>query len=221
MLDIFWYDNKEDTLDSLLFLTRRMKLIVFTRPDFFPGEAEAIDLLFHQGVDILHLRKPGASESEVIRLLEEIPEKQHGRIMLHDFDLRNCFSLKGLHLNGHRPTPPMDYHGCLSAACHSLEEVAARKQEVDYVFLSPIFDSISKRGYASGFSPEVLEQAHRDGLIDTNVMALGGISLEHIRQIADWGFGGVALLGDVWNRLDNISTFTRYLAALKEYTGKY
>lgn len=31
-----------------------MKLIVITRPDFFPGEAEAITTLFYYGLEILH-----------------------------------------------------------------------------------------------------------------------------------------------------------------------
>jgi thiamine-phosphate pyrophosphorylase len=198
-----------------------MKLIVFTLPEFFTGEAEAIDVLFQQGVDVLHLRKPDASETEVVHLLEEIPEKWHERIMLHDFDLRNLFTLKGLHLNRHRPTPPTDYHGCLSAACHSLEEVAAQKSKVDYLFLSPIFDSISKKGYKSGFLPEVLEGAHINGLIDKKVMALGGISPERIPQLATWGFGGVALLGDVWNRRKDLADFSNRLAVLRECTDRY
>jgi thiamine-phosphate pyrophosphorylase len=198
-----------------------MKLIVFTRPEFFPGEVEAIDLLFRHGVDILHLRKPGASETEAMRLLKEIPAEWHQRIMLHDLDLCDRFALKGLHLNHRRPTPPVDYHGFLSVACHSLEEVAMWKSKVDYLFLSPIFDSISKQGYASGFSPEILQQAHANGLIDTQVMALGGVSLERIPQLAAWGFGGVALLGDIWNRLDDIHAFTDYLSKLKECAENY
>ncbi len=198
-----------------------MKLIVFTRPECFPGEAEAIDLLFRQGVEVLHLRKPGASEAEVVQLLKEIPAKWHSQIMLHDFDLRDRFSLKGLHLNHRRPLPPVDYHGCLSVACHSLEEVVQQKPKVDYLFLSPIFDSISKQGYTSGFRPEVLARAHAKGLIDAQVMALGGVSLERIPQLAAWGFGGFALLGDVWRRLSDRDAFIDYLAALKACAEKY
>jgi thiamine-phosphate pyrophosphorylase len=117
--------------------------------------------------------------------------------------------------------PPAGYHGCLSAACHSLEEVAMQKPKVDYLFLSPIFDSISKQGYASGFRREVLQQAQADGLIDAQVMALGGVTLERIPQLATWGFGGVALLGDVWGRLNDLPAFTDYLKALRDCTRNY
>jgi thiamine-phosphate pyrophosphorylase len=198
-----------------------MKLIVFTRPACFAGEAEAIDRLFRQGVDVLHLRKPGVPGAEVLQLLEEIPTEWHGRIMLHDFDFGNRFALKGLHLNHRRPLPPAGFHGCLSAACHSLDEVALQKPKVDYVFLSPIFDSISKQGYSSGFTPEVLQQACAEGLIDAQVMALGGVSMERIPQLAAWGFGGVALLGDIWNRLGDSNAFADYLTALKDFTEKF
>jgi thiamine-phosphate pyrophosphorylase len=32
------------------------------------------------------------------------------------------------------------------------------------------------------------------------VMALGGITLEHLPEIAALGFGGAVLLGDVWQQ---------------------
>ena len=38
-----------------------MKLIVITTPQFFEGEAAAVTSLFQNGLEILHLRKPGAS----------------------------------------------------------------------------------------------------------------------------------------------------------------
>ena len=37
-------------------------------------------------------------------------------------------------------------------------------------------------------------------IIDSNVMALGGITLEHLPEIAALGFGGAVLLGDVWQQ---------------------
>ena len=42
-----------------------MKLIVITTPQFFEGEAAAVTSLFQNGLEILHLRKPGASAEEM------------------------------------------------------------------------------------------------------------------------------------------------------------
>ena len=45
-----------------------------------------------------------------------------------------------------------------------------------------------------------LKKAQQAGIIDSNVMALGGISLEHLPEIAVLGFGGAVLLGDIWQQ---------------------
>ena len=74
------------------------------------------------------------------------------------------------------------------------------------MFLSPIFDSISKSNYTSAFDMEVLKQASAHGIIDKRVMALGGITTENMAVAKDFGFGGVVVLGDLWNRFNIHST---------------
>ena len=49
-----------------------MKLITITQPAFFEGEAEAITSLFEAGLEILHLRKPGASYEDMEQLLNRL-----------------------------------------------------------------------------------------------------------------------------------------------------
>ena len=68
--------------------------------------------------------------------------------------------------------------------------------------MSPIFDSISKQNYLSTYSAEEIRQASKDGIIDKKVIALGGIDAGNIPLIKDYGFGGAAILGDLWNRFD-------------------
>jgi thiamine-phosphate pyrophosphorylase len=191
-----------------------MKLLVITRPDTFDGEAEAIDLLFRLGLDTLHLRKPSAPVAEVAQLLAAIPERWHRHIMLHDVDLTQSFALQGLHLNARRPLPPEGFRGCLSAACHTLDELAARRATVDYCFLSPIYDSISKPGYRGHFTPEALRRAHDSRLIDEHVVAMGGVTRDRIPSLAALGFGGVALLGDVWRLVADRQAFADHFADL-------
>ena len=76
-------------------------------------------------------------------------------------------------------------------SCHSLEEVCQYKNHMDYVFLSPVFDSISKQGYRAAFSIETLEQAR--GIIDEKVFALGGVTLDKITILEQLHFGGIAV----------------------------
>ena len=178
-----------------------MKLIVITAPQFFEGEVAAIVSLFRAGLEIMHLRKPGTSMEETGNLLRQLPAEYMQRIVIHDhFQLASAFGLKGIHLNRRNPHLPADYTGHISCSCHSLNEVIQRKPACDYVFLSPIYDSISKEGYSSAYSHKELQEACQTGIIDSKVMALGGINREHLPEIASLGFGGAVLLGDIWNR---------------------
>lgn len=178
-----------------------------TTPNFFIEEDKILITLFEEGLDILHLRKPDSSPMYSERLLTLIPEQYHKRIVTHDhFYLKDEFNLMGIHLNARNPNIPQDYKGHLSCSCHSLEEVKQKKAHFNYVFMSPIFDSISKQNYLSNFSAKDLTQATKEGSIDKKVIALGGISAENIRTIKQYGFGGAAVLGDIWDRFDKHDT---------------
>ena len=65
-----------------------MKLIGITTETIFDGEAERIALLLDYGLDQMHIRKPGYLSNDIATLLQQIPEKYHSRLVLHDhFDL--------------------------------------------------------------------------------------------------------------------------------------
>ena len=193
-----------------------MEWIVITSPGFLQGEADFIDRLFGHGLDRLHLRKPGADIGECRRLLDGISREWLPRIVVHDnFGLCREYGLGGVHLNGRNPMAPPNHEGSVSRSCHSLEEISRYKGECDYLTLSPIFNSISKQGYMAAFEPEQLAAARDSGLIDRRVMALGGVTLENIPRVRELGFGGVAILGDVWQRMADGSV-DEYLASLRK-----
>ena len=86
----------------------------------------------------------------------------------------------------------------LSRSCHSLEEISDNLAVCDYLFLSPIFDSISKQGYGAAFDRKELEQAAARQLLQDKVYALGGVCAENIGTLLQIGFHGAAVLGDLW-----------------------
>lgn len=184
-----------------------MKLILLTPPDFFVEEDKILTALFEEGLDILHLRKPGTEPVYSERLLTLLPECHHSQIVVHDhFYLKSEFNLKGIHLNSRNPEAPLNYKGHLSKSFHDIEELKAEKKKFNYAFLSPIFDSISKSNYTAAFDMDVLKKASEEGVIDKHVMALGGITSENMDIARDLGFGGVVVLGDLWNRFQIHST---------------
>ena len=193
-------------------------VIVITKPEFFEGEAEQIVQLLDSGrADLVHIRKPQQPSSlaesarglelaelagleRLERLIQALPARVYGRLVLHDgHQLAIKYGLRGVHLNSRNPEPPAEWSGAVSISCHTLSELSeCRRKPYAYMSLSPIFDSISKRGYYSTFTPDVIASAHKVGLIDERVMALGGITFDKITEIKEMGFGGAMILGDAW-----------------------
>lgn len=175
-----------------------MKLIVVTTSFFFPEENKILIRLFDNGLERLHVRKPDSKPEELSRLLETIPSAYRPRIVLHDhFQLTKRFDVGGVHLNRRNPEVPVGFIGSISRSCHTLAELE-KVRDLDYLFLSPIFDSISKEEYGSGFPPRQLREASKKGFINERVIALGGISVETLPQLRETAFGGVAVLGALW-----------------------
>lgn len=174
--------------------------IAITPAEPLPDEAASITRLLDSGrfTDV-HLRHPDALRREMLRLIENVPQRLHGRLHLHGhFDLANEFNLGGLHLNRRCPAPPEGYSGLLSASCHSIAEVErCRDAGLTYVTLSPIFDSLSKPGYRGAFSTQQLTRL--DTVTGIDIVALGGVTPDNIGQLAPYNFAGYAMLTAAWN----------------------
>jgi len=193
-----------------------MKLIVITTEDFFDEEAAALNLLFDNGMELLHLRKPKASETETAYLLNQIRQKEHHRIVIHDhFSLCNTFNLKGIHLNSRNCNIPVGFQGTKSRSCHTLNELKEHS-DMDYLFLSPVFDSISKEGYAARFPKHLLSAAKTEGIINERVIALGGVNSQNISEVKKLGFGGAAVLGALWEDFPKQQNTVQLLTRFKE-----
>ncbi|MBO4984830.1 MAG: thiamine phosphate synthase [Bacteroides sp.] len=176
-----------------------MLKIAITQPHFIFQEASRIADLLEGDIDLLHLRKPEAKEEEVAHLIEAIPERYRGRIIIHNLhQLAIRYHLGGIHLNDKHPFPPKGYSGSISRSCHTLDEVKRYKEHCNYLFLSPIYNSISKQGYSSAFTREELTRAKEAGIIDHRVIALGGVTRESFSDLQQLGFGGGAMLGCIW-----------------------
>lgn len=205
-----------------------MRIIVISAPDFLPGEAEAVTALLEAGAWRVHVRKPEADAESIARLLEEFPQCYRSRLSMHDrHELAARFGVGGVHLNSRNPSVPDGFGGLVSRSCHSIAELSQYSSVCDYMFLSPVFDSISKSGYTSRFSLEEIRRRiaacsagtagpmagmSSDGELSgrdqgngdcrpvdwERVFALGGVCPDNIRLLEETGFGGAAVLGYLW-----------------------
>ena len=190
-----------------------MKIIAITTPKITDEDTSIIRALFDRGIDIVHLRKPESSIGECRKLLSALNSEQRSKIIVHDYpELYSEFSLGGIHINRNVRTLPDGYCGFKSRSCHTFEEIVSYKSDYDYLFLSPIFDSISKNGYRSVFSDEALQEASVMGIIDEKVIALGGVTLDKIAYLKKLKFGGVAMVGGIYNMeiLTNLNDVARF-----------
>ncbi|MDE6297010.1 MAG: thiamine phosphate synthase [Muribaculaceae bacterium] len=187
----------------------KLKTIGITLPYFINYESDIIrELLESEVLDRFHIRKTDVSDHRLLSyslrtLIESIPSHLHSRLSLHD-----CHEVAveygcGIHLNSRNPLKPIGFDGITSRSCHSLEEILKYTEE-DYLFLSPIYPSLSKPGYKPAIPFSSLK-----GKVCNRIYALGGVTPQHFNEIAETGFGGAVMLGVIWEECadGNINKF--------------
>ncbi|CAM1356550.1 thiamine phosphate synthase [Tenacibaculum ascidiaceicola] len=187
-------------------------MIVLIAPEKdIPNEIEILQQLFEEGLEYYHFRKPDKNYEEHVAYLNQIDEKYHDRIVTHYFhELINEFNLKGIHFqeqkridaleNGNEYFIGLDMIGkTMSSSFHEPSALENCDIEFDYHLLSPVFSSISKKGYEGrGFDVN-----H----IDKTIIGMGGINIDTIEKTLALGFQGIGVLGGVWNAEKTVESF--------------
>jgi thiamine-phosphate pyrophosphorylase len=192
----------------------QFKLIIISSESNTSNEvATAIDL-FNAGLQTFHLRKPLWSDEEIEQFLNRIPKEFHNRIVLHfHFHLSNKFGLKGIHLNesNKKLLPEFHNYNIISASFHSLQDIEENSFPYQYVFLSPLFESISKPGYNSNFDlnllADELQRRKKENQQLAQIIALGGVNSGNVLKAKKTGFDGAALMGAIWQSKNPIKDF--------------
>ncbi|MGP1993309.1 thiamine phosphate synthase [Zobellia laminariae] len=175
------------------------------------NEIDILNRLFEEGLEYYHLRKPNKDYQQYCDYLDLIEEKYHNKIVVHHHhELVNTFNLKGIHFQEQKRRDNIDnpgqyflnlsmYGKTISSSFHEPEELEACDFEFDYHLLSPVFSSISKKGYEGrGFNVN-----H----IDKRIIGMGGVTKNNLSEIQKLGFQGVGVLGGIWNSKTPIDDF--------------
>lgn len=191
-----------------------MEVVLISCPAHIDGEIDLINSMFEQGLTIFHLRKPGYSEDQLVEIIEQVKPVFHSRIKLHSaFGLMDRYRLGGIHLPvemmGRKEIIELKRHKniSISSSFHSIGEVKRKNVHADYVFLSPIFDSISKKNYKSGFDYFELRKVLLS--VNTRIIALGGCNADNLYKINELGFSGAAVLGAVWESAEPFGSYMK------------
>jgi thiamine-phosphate pyrophosphorylase len=176
-------------------------MIIITDPEFVENEISIINKLFENGLDILHLRKPDYNKEQLADFISEIDARFHSRIMIHDhYELMSEFQIMGIHFTGNTKHL-LRYYNILeckkSISVHELDELKDVAHSVDYIFLCPVYPSVSKKGYSKEWDFEAIKQILTEKR-HFDIVALGGITLDNAKQIRELGFHDFAVLGGIW-----------------------
>lgn len=189
-------------------------MILITDPDFISDEEKFITAFFNEGLEVLHLRKPKATALEMHELMSKIDKKFHSRIMIHShYELLETFQLRGLHFTEKSKGQIQNYAEIRckkSLAVHELSDLKDMDTSIDYVILSPLFTSISKAGYTKQWNFESIKP-ELSGYRNFKVMALGGITLDNIKQVKELGFDDFAILGSIWEPIKANHSLTQVI----------
>lgn len=201
-----------------------MQLIVLTDAEMLFDEAKKINHLFDNGLELLHIRKPEVDVEEIRELLLEINPAHLGKIVVHEFhELAIEFRLKGIHVKEHlkrdlkdklKPYTRgfRDTGFTVSASFHSKEDLVNNKVKYDYVFLSPVFDSISKENH-EGKQFNVTD-------LNNDIIALGGVTVSNISRVKELGYSGIATIGTIWNSENPVTSFLALKTATSQLVFK-
>lgn len=189
-------------------------MIVITNPTAIANETNTIHALFENGLELLHIRKPDFSESEMRVFLSSINPEYRQQLVLHSqHQIAEEFEIIRFHLTEkHRfeicPETLYWYNEKgvrLSTSTHTIVDFNALNILYEYAFLSPVFPSISKANHQSRI--DLFEVIKERTNFSTQLVALGGISPENMKTTIAQGFDKNALLGTIWNSKQPIENF--------------
>jgi len=189
-------------------------MIVITNPIPITNEIDTIHSLFENGLELLHIRKPDFSETEMNAFLSEIKSDFRQQLVLHSHhQLASAAGIHRIHFTekarietSEKSLKNWKKNGfSLSTSIHQMIDFEKLSTVFAYAFFGPVFESISKPKYASNLDFKK-ELEHRKNN-KTTLLAVGGITADKIKTALLYGFDDVALLGILWNSNHPIENF--------------
>lgn len=175
-------------------------------------ESAIVMTLFKRGLSLFHIRKYRFTDTEMMAYVNNIDHFYRKQLVLHShFHLANELGIERLHIREddrkqHKQEAFITGF-TLSTSVHAISTFNTLDAIWDYAFLSPVFPSISKKGY--GITHTVLDDLCRRCNSDVRLVGLGGINELNYTEVFTAGADAIALLGAVWNSPKPIQVFDK------------
>ena len=95
----------------------------------------------------------------------------------------------------------------ISTSVHDIETFNQLNKEWEYAFISPVFPSISKKGY--GENSNILNDIKKRDNSNVKLIVLGVINENNIHHVFDNNIDGVAFLGAIWESDEPLNVFRK------------
>lgn len=171
-----------------------MKLAVVTKPTFFIEEDKIITRLFDEGLDYLFLDKANPHPQYIERLLNLIPKKYHKRIFTCNNRLMQDYNLAGQLFPIGSPIPTEKQKGKLVGYADNLQQLKELKDIYKIICFGPMGRTFHQSSELNEYGKKV---------INKRVWAFGDLDEGNMKRLANYGFGGIILDLQVWNRFDS------------------
>ncbi|WP_294295971.1 thiamine phosphate synthase [uncultured Chryseobacterium sp.] len=186
-------------------------IIIITPEQSVRNETEIINELFREGLDLLHVRKPVMDATAMRNYIKCIDSCYHEQLVLHShYILAEEFGTSRLHFKESERQDIPDHlfeEYIVSTSVHNIGCFNALDTRWEYALISPVFPSISKKGYGNG--TKILESIRQRENDNSGLIALGGINQYNIDTVFSENVDGAALLGAVWESKEPVKTYIR------------
>lgn len=165
----------------------------------------AIEQALEGGVKAVQLREKDLDTRQLLKMaysMRRLTDRYKAHLFINDrVDVAMASGADGVHLGG-KSIPITGARRVagekmfIGASTHSVEEAKNAEDEgADFVTLGPVFDTTSKRQYGKPLGLDVIRRAAAE--LSVPVFAIGGIKLEHMKDVLDSGACGVALISAI------------------------
>jgi thiamine-phosphate pyrophosphorylase len=154
------------------------------------------------GVDLIQVREHGLETAQLVDLVDQIVEIARGaatRVVVNDrLDVALACGADGVHLRADsfvpgavRPMVPDRF--LVGRSVHHVDEARQHAASVDYFVAGTVFPTASKASTTRWLGVSGLEAIVR--AVRVPVLAIGGIAVDRVAEVAAAGAAGIAAIG--------------------------
>ncbi len=196
------------------------KIVVVSANHKIKSETRIINDILEAGADYFHFRKYGYPSYRIAKMINEIPEKFHSRIILHShYPLAKKYHLGGIHiprkirknwffnafiLNSYKKNDRY----IITTSYHSTRKIERSPDYYSYFFLNNIFGNLRGTNKHAYKDHEKLMDFLKITLKD--IVPLGGIDVGKIPSLKEIGFKSVGIHGYLWGAKDPVKRFVDF-----------